>query len=191
MKRLIVGMSGASGTPLAHRFITRVKELSDFEVHLIVTEGARQTAGFESPSAFEDILTLADRVYDNTEIGDSPASGTFRTAGMVIIPCSMKTVAGIATGYADNLLLRSADVTIKEKRPLVLVARETPLSPIHLKNLAYLATLPEISIMAPMLTYYNAPKSIEDMEDHLIGKILDRFDVESPYFTRWTEGDNQ
>lgn len=185
MDRLIVGVSGASGTPLACRFVRQLKAHTDFEVHLIATRGARLTAQHEAPKAFEEMLAAADCVHDIAAIGDTVASGTFATRGMVIVPCSMKTVAGIASGYSDNLLLRAADVTLKEQRPLVLVARETPLSPIHLRNLSTLAALPGVSLVPPMMSYYHKPASIEDMEDQIIGKLFDRLGLDYPPFARW------
>ena len=185
MDRLIVGITGASGTHLACRFVHQLKEFTSCEVHVVASDSARLTAQYEAPKAFEEMLATADVVHDNTSIGESIASGTFKTRGMVIIPCSMKTVAGIASGYSDNLVLRAADVTLKEQRPLILVARETPMSPIHLRNLSTLAALPSVSIMPPMMTYYHHPKTIEDMEDQLIGKIFDRFGFDYPPFERW------
>ncbi len=185
MERLVVGISGASGTHLACRFIRQVKEFTSCEVHAVVTEGGRLTAGYEEPQLFEETLRMADFVHDNASLGESIASGTFKTAGMVVVPCSMKTVAGIATGYSDNLLLRAADVTLKEQRPLVLLARETPMNAIHLRNLSQLAAIPNVTLMPPMLTYYHHPKSIDDMEDQIIGKIFDRFGWEYPPFERW------
>ena len=186
MDRLIVGISGASGTPLACRFVRQLKAFTDFEVHVIATDSARLTARYEAPDAFEDMLEAADCVHDNASIGASVASGTFRTRGMVVIPCSMKTVAGIASGYSDNLLLRAADVTLKEQRQLVLVARETPLNALHLHNLETLARVPGVSLLPPMMTYYHNPKTIEDMEDQIIGKIFDRFDLDYPPLLRWS-----
>ena len=186
MERLVVGISGASGTHLACRFIRQVKEFTSCEVHAVVTEGGRLTAGYEEPALFEETLLMADFVRDNASLGESIASGTFKTAGMVVVPCSMKTVAGIATGYSDNLLLRAADVTLKEQRPLVLVARETPMNAIHLRNLSQLAAIPNVTLMPPMMTYYHHPKSIDDMEDQIIGKIFDRFGWEYPPFERWS-----
>ncbi|MCG6282850.1 UbiX family flavin prenyltransferase, partial [Vibrio diabolicus] len=118
--------------------------------------------------------------------GASIASGTFRVEGMVVVPCSMKTLSGIAHGYSDNLLLRAADVNIKERRKLVLVARETPLSKLHLNNMLA-ATEYGAIIMPPMLTYYNHPKSIEDMENHIVGKILHEFGLESSHYKRWCD----
>lgn len=186
MERLVVGISGASGTHLACRFIRQVKEFTPCEVHAVVTEGGRLTAGYEEPELFEETLRMADFVHDNASLGESIASGTFKTAGMVVVPCSMKTVAGIASGYSDNLLLRAADVTLKEQRPLVLVARETPMNAIHLRNLSQLAAIPNVTLMPPMMTYYHHPKSIDDMEDQIIGKIFDRFGWEYPPFERWS-----
>ncbi len=186
MERLVVGISGASGTHLACRFVRQVKEFTSCEVHAVVTEGGRLTAGYEEPELFEETLRMADFVHDNASLGESIASGTFKTVGMVVVPCSMKTVAGIATGYSDNLLLRAADVTLKEQRPLVLVARETPMNAIHLRNLSQLAAVPNVTLMPPMMTYYHHPKSIDDMEDQIIGKIFDRFGWEYPPFERWS-----
>lgn len=120
------------------------------------------------------------------EIGAGPASGSFRTAGMVIVPCSMKTIAGIHSGYAENLLLRAADVTIKEQRPLVLAARETPLSPIHLRNLQELSMMPGVRIIPPMMTFYHCPESIDEMVYHLAAKLLEPFGIEAKEYRRWT-----
>ncbi|MEF2846190.1 MAG: UbiX family flavin prenyltransferase [Eggerthellaceae bacterium] len=185
MNRLVVGITGASGTPLACRFVHQLKQFSDVEVNLVASKSARLTAQYEAPQAFEQMLDEADVIYDNARLGEAIASGTFKTQGMVIIPCSMKTIAGIASGYTDNLVLRAADVTLKEQRKLVLVARETPLNTIHLRNLESLASIPGVSILPPMMTYYHHPKSIEDMEDQIIGKIFDRFDLDYPPLSRW------
>ena len=130
--------------------------------------------------------TLADHVLKPEEIGAGPASGSFRTAGMVIVPCSMKTIAGIHSGYAENLLLRAADVTIKEQRPLVLAARETPLSPIHLRNLQELSMMPGVRIIPPMMTFYYCPESIDEMVYHLAAKLLEPFGIEAKEYRRWT-----
>ena len=186
-RRVVVGISGASGTPLALHLLRVLADMPDIEVHLVTTSGAKLTAEYESPVPFSDIVALADVYHENDGIGDSIASGTFKTAGMVIVPCSMKTVAGIASGYSDNLLLRAADVCVKEKRPLVLACRETPLSPIHLRNLESLSLLPNVYIVPPMLTYYIQPKSIEEMEHHIVAKLLGPLGIEVPGFRRWGE----
>ena len=185
MDRLVVVITGASGTALACHFIQQLKRYTDCEIHVVASDSARLTASYEAPELFEETLALADVVHNNKSIGESIASGTFKTRGMVVIPCSMKTIAGIASGYSDNLVLRAADVTLKEQRPLVLLARETPMSPIHLRNLSELAALPSVCIMPPMMTYYHHPKTIEDMENQLIGKIFDRFGFDYPPFERW------
>ncbi len=185
MDRLVVGITGASGTHLAYRFVEQVARYAKCEIHIVVTDSARLTARYEAPELFEEMLALATCVHDNASMGQPIASGTFATLGMVVIPCSMKTVAGIASGYSDNLLLRAADVTLKEQRPLVLVARETPMNLVHLRNMATLAAIPGVSIMPPMLTYYHHPTSIEDIEDQLIGKIFARFGLAYPGFCEW------
>lgn len=187
-ERLIVGISGASGSPLALRLLQTLADLPQIETHVITTRGARLTARYElGDQGVEELMSLADAYHELDALGDSIASGTFKTLGMVVIPCSMKTVAGIATGYSDNLLLRAADVTIKEKRPLVLVTRETPLSPIHLNNMMQLAAIPSITLMPPMMTYYIQPETIADMETHLVAKVLERFGIELSSMKRWGE----
>ncbi len=185
-KRLVVGMSGASGATLGIELLKIVKEHPEWETHLVISKGAEQTIIQETEYEPKEVMGLADKVYSSKDIGASIASGTFKTEGMIIIPCSMKTVAGIACGYSDNLLLRAADVTIKERRNLVVVARECPLSTIHLRNMLALSESGAI-IMPPMIAYYNKPASIEDLNRHIIGKILDRFGIEVNRFKRWGE----
>lgn len=185
-KRLVIGMSGASGAILGINLLETLKENPEWETHLIVSRGAELTILEETDYALNDVLSLADKVYDIKNIGASISSGTFKTEGMIIVPCSMKTVAGVASGYSDNLLLRAADVTIKERRNLVVVARESPLSTIHLRNMLTLAQAGAI-IIPPMITYYNKPLSLEDMNRHIVGKILDKFGIEIPGFSRWGE----
>ena len=143
-----------------------------------------KTLAYESSLSLEDVCHLADQVYPLDDVAASVSSGTFRTEGMVIIPCSMKTLAGIACGYSDNLLLRAADVTLKERRKLVLVTRETPLSQIHLRNMLSLTQTGAV-ILPPMLTYYNNPQTIEDMTRHIVGKVMAEFGLEHPKFHRW------
>lgn len=185
MKRIVIGMSGASGMPLAIHLLKILQTNQDVETHLVLSRGTEMTILQETGMRIEDVKSLAHHVYDNDNIGASIASGTFHTDGMIVVPCSMKTVAGIAQGYSDNLLLRASDVMIKEQRKLILVTRESPLSPIHLANLLNLSQLHHVMIMPPMLTYYNLPQTIEDMERHMIGKILSQFDIEVPCFKRW------
>jgi len=185
-KRLVVGMSGASGAILGIKLLEIMKEQPQWETHLIITNGAEMTIASETDYTLKQVMSFADKVYDVKNIGDSIASGSFRTEGMIIVPCSMKTVAGVACGYSDNLLLRAADVTLKERRKLIIVARESPLSTIHLRNML---TLSEAGacIIPPMVTYYNKPLSLEDMNFHIIGKMLDQFGIEVPGLKRWGE----
>lgn len=185
-KRLVVGMSGASGAILGIELLKILKENPEWETHLVISRGAEATILQETTYKLEEVGTLADKVYSIKDIGAGIASGTFKTEGMIILPCSMKTLAGIASGYSDNLLLRAADVTIKEKRKLILAVRETPLSTIHLRNMLTLSELGAY-IIPPMVTYYNKPESIEDMNHHIVAKILDKFDIEVDGFKRWGE----
>ncbi len=187
MKRLVVGISGGSGIPIAAELLKQLKKDREIETHLVYSRGAEITIMQESDMPLEDIEALADVVYDNKNIGSTIASGTFKTCGMVIVPCSMKTVAGIHSGYSDNLLLRAADVTLKERRRLVLVTRECPLNSIHLRNMYELSRM-GAEILPPMLTYYNHPKTVEDCTRHIVGKILDCFGIEGEGFNRWDGG---
>lgn len=185
-KRLVVGMSGASGAILGIELLKILKENPEWETHLVISRGAEATILQETTYKVEEVGALADKVYSIKDIGASIASGTFKTEGMIILPCSMKTLAGVASGYSDNLLLRAADVTIKEKRKLILAVRETPLSTIHLRNMLTLSELGAY-IIPPMVTYYNKPESIEYMNHHIVAKILDKFDIEVDGFKRWGE----
>lgn len=185
-KRLVIGMSGASGAILGIEMLRILREYSEWETHLVISKGSEETILQETNYKLEDVMDLADKVYSIKDIGANIASGTFKTEGMIIVPCSMKTVAGIACGYSDNLLLRAADVTIKEKRNLVLVARECPLSTIHLRNMLSLSEL-GVTIMPPIISYYNKPHDINDLNRHIVGKILDRFGIEVSGFNRWGE----
>ena len=184
-QRLVVGISGASGAILGIDLLkTMRQEFPSWETHLVISEGARLTIAQETSYSIEEVESLATKCHSLENVGASIASGTFKTAGMVVVPCSMKTVAGVAHGMSTNLLLRAADVTIKERRKLVLVARESPLSSIHLHNLTMVASVGAI-VMPPVLTFYNHPRSIEDLTRHIVGRILDVFDLEIRGFQRW------
>lgn len=185
-KRLVVGISGASGAVLGIEILKILKENPEWDTHLVISRGAELTIPEETEYTLDDVMNLADKVYDINNISASIASGTFKTEGMIIVPCSMKTVAGIASGYSDNLLLRAADVIIKERRKLVLVTRESPLSTIHLRNMLTLSELGAF-IIPPMVTYYNKPLSLVDMNIQIVGKILDKFGIEVSGFNRWGE----
>ena len=188
-KRLIVGISGASGAEIGIQLLHAMQRQPEWETHLIISSGARRTIKLETAYSVEQVEALATHHHPVGDVGASIASGTFKTEGMVVAPCSMKTVAGIAHGYAQNLLLRAADVVIKERRKLVLVARETPLSAIHLNNLLVLANAGAV-ILPPMLTYYHRPATIQEMTTHIVGKILDVFGIELAEFKRWNPAAN-
>lgn len=178
-KRLIVGLSGASGAPLAVELLRQLHDrCPEVEPHLIVTRGAELTLRQECGLTVEALKQWASVYHENGEIGASIASGSYRTMGMVVVPCSMKTVAGIVSGYSDNLLLRAADVCLKERRKLVLVARESPLSTLHLRNLYEASQLGAV-ILPPMLTYYNHPQSVEDCTRHTVNRILSQFELDA------------
>ena len=183
-KRLVIGMSGASGAPLAVELLRQMKKQEAWETHLVMTEGAKMTLEEETDLTCKQIEELATYAYDNHNIGATIASGSFRADGTIVIPCSMKTVAGIASGYSENLLLRAADVTIKEGRKLVLVPRECPLSQIHLRNMYELSRMGVVMI-PPMLSYYNRPETVEECTRHIVGKVLDQFDIEGEEYRRW------
>lgn len=183
-KRLVVGLSGASGAILCVSLLEAMRKETDWEVHLVISEAGERVLREETGMDGSDLAGLAFRAHDIGNIGAAIASGTFETEGMAVVPCSMKTLAGICHGYAENLLLRAADVTLKERRKLVLVARETPLGLIHLRNMASLAEM-GVTILPPMLTYYNHPRSIGDMAAHVVGKIMHEFRLEAPGFKRW------
>lgn len=184
-KKIVVGAMGASGLPLLIECLKQIQMQPEYESILIMSSSAKLTLMQETDLTVEEVYQYADMVLEQEEIGAGPASGSFRTAGMLIVPCSMKTIAGIHSGYADNLILRAADVTIKEQRPLVLAARETPLSPIHLRNLHELSMMPGIRIIPPMMTFYHRPDSIEDMVYHIAAKLLEPFGIEVKEYRRW------
>lgn len=183
-KRIAVGISGASGSVLALELLKAFREMPDWETHLVITRGGVRTLEHETRVSESQLADYATRVYDCEDVGANIASGTFETEGMVVVPCSMKTVAGVCHGYSDNLLLRAADVTIKERRKLVMLARETPLSTIHLRNMLSLAEA-GVVVMPPMLTYYNHPKTLSDATNHIVGKVLHEFGIEGRRFKRW------
>lgn len=183
-KRLIVGISGASGAEIGIQLLQAMQRQPEWETHLVISEGARQTIKLETAYSVEQVEALATHCHCLDDVSVGIASGTFKTEGMVVAPCSMKTVAGIAHGYSQNLLLRAADVVIKERRKLVLVARESPLSTVHLNNLLILANA-GVVILPPVLTYYHHPATVQEMTAHIVGKILDVFGIAFADFKRW------
>lgn len=176
-KRLVIGVSGASGAPLALGLLRQLRRRPEVETHLILTRGGEMTLQQELGMSAEAFADLADVIHDNTNIGAAPASGSWKSLGMIVCPCSMKTVAGIVSGYSENLLLRAADCMLKERRKLVLVARESPLSTLHLENLSKASRYGAI-ILPPMQTYYTHPATVEEMIHHTVNRILSQFDLE-------------
>ena len=185
MKRIVLGMTGATGAVLGIELLRQLQQCADVETHLVLSRWARATIHLETELSVGDVESLADVVYSWDEQTAAISSGSFRLDGMVIVPCSMKTLAAIRMGYADGLIARAADVTVKENRRLVLVPRETPLSQIHLENMLALARM-GVSIVPPMPAFYNHPASVGDIVDHIVTRILDQFDIESPTAKRWT-----
>lgn len=184
--RIIVGITGASGSLYGIRLLEVLQAYKDVETHLVITEAGKTTIRLETTKQVEDVEKLAHHVYDNQDLTASITSGSFRTEGMVVVPCSVKTLSGLANSFNLNLLLRAGDVTLKEKRRLCIVFRETPLHLGHLRLLSQLAEAGAI-IMPPMPAFYHHPKTISDLIDHTIGKILDQFGLEHQLFTRWEE----
>jgi len=177
-------MTGATGAPLGIRLLEHLAQMSDVETHLVLSRWARATIELETGMSVAEVGQLADVVHGPEDQGATIASGSFRTDGMVIVPCSMKTLAGIRTGYAEGLVCRAADVVLKERRKLVLVPRETPLSEIHLDNMLNLARK-GVQIVPPMPAFYNHPKSVGDIVEHLVMRILDQFDLSAADAKRW------
>lgn len=184
MKRIIVGMSGASGAVLGIETLRALRVLDGVESHLVMTQGAMRMVEEETDLCTDEVFSLADAVYDDRDMGALISSGSFRTAGMIVAPCSMKTLSGIANGYDANLLVRAADVCLKENRRVVLMPREMPLGKTHLRNMM-LAAESGCCICPPVLTFYNHPQSIRDQVVHIVGKALMQFDLELAEFKAW------
>ena len=182
-RRIVVGVSGASGAALGLECLKCLRQ-AGAESALVVTRGGEITIEQELGMTLDEFAAHADVVYDNKNIGAAIASGTYPVAGMIVAPCSMKTLAGIASGYAENLLLRAADVCLKEGRRLVLCPREMPIGRIHLRNLT-LAAEAGAAIVPPMLTFYNRPTTVDEQIDHVIGKILLQFGIVPDNFRAW------
>ena len=183
--RLIVALTGATGVVLGVRFLQALREADGVEVHLIVSKWAQQTLEHETTVTMDDLRALASHVHPPGDMTAVISSGSFATDGMVIVPCSMRTLAAVAHGYGDNLIHRAADVTLKERRPLVIVPRETPLSPIQLENMLGLARL-GVSIMPPVPAFYNHPASVEEVVDHIVGRVLDQVGLPAAFSRRWS-----
>ncbi|WP_378730758.1 non-oxidative hydroxyarylic acid decarboxylases subunit B [Nocardia brasiliensis] len=183
--RIVVGMTGATGAPLAVALLNALRRMEDVETHLVISKWARATIGLETALSVKEVAALADVVYQPGDQAAPISSGSFHTDGMVIVPCSMKTLAGIRVGYADGLLGRAADVMLKERRRLVLVPRESPLSEIHLDNMLALSRM-GVRIVPPMPAFYNHPHTIDDLVDHAVARVLDQFGLTYDKAEPWT-----
>lgn len=181
--RLVVGISGASGSIYGIRLLAMLRRM-DVETHLVLSNSARVTLGHESDVSVEALAAMADYSHAQSDIGASIASGSFRTLGMVVAPCSIKTLSEIATGVTSSLLTRAADVTLKERRRLVLMVRETPLHLGHIRSMAS-ATEAGAIVYPPVPAFYARPASLEEMVDQTLGRVLDLFGLESPEVRRW------
>ncbi|RCG25957.1 UbiX family flavin prenyltransferase [Sphaerisporangium album] len=182
--RLIVGITGATGAVFGIRLLERLSRMPDVETHLVLSRWARTTVELETGLSTREVGTLADVVHAPDDQGATISSGSFRVDGMVIAPCSMKTLAGIRAGYADSLISRAADVVLKERHPLVLVPRETPLNEIHLENMLALARL-GARIVPPMPAFYDRPSTVDDIVDHIVVRVLDQIGLTAPDARRW------
>ncbi|MDE1873149.1 MAG: UbiX family flavin prenyltransferase [Thaumarchaeota archaeon] len=181
--RLVVGMTGSSGIVYGIRMLEVLKRCN-VDVHLIMTEWAKKCLALETDFDLSHVKSLAGSYSEDSNMAASVSSGTHKTDGMIIIPCSMKTLSSIANGYEETLVARAAGVTIKESRKLVIVPRETPLTSIHLENMLKLARI-GIVILPAMPGFYNKPKNVDDLINHVVGKCLDQFNIEHDLFKRW------
>lgn len=182
--RLIVGMSGASGLIYGIRLLEVLHGLEEVETHLVLSSTAKMNISYETDWQLADVEALADEVHSINNVGANIASGSYKTGGMIIVPCSMKTLSGIVNSYADNLMVRAADVVLKEQRRLVLMPRETPLHVGHCR-LLYEASKMGVVIAPPMPAMYIKPESIDDLINHSVGRVLDLFDLDPGLVNRW------
>lgn len=183
-KRLIVGMTGATGSIYGLRILDALRATGGWETHLIVSEAGMLNAHQEYQLSRKDVQKRADVVHNVRDVGATLASGSFLTEGMVIAPCSMKTLSGVAHAYSDNLITRAADVVLKERRRLVLVTREAPLNLAHLRNMVAVTEMGGV-IFPPVPAFYSQAKSIDDLVNHTVGRVLDLFGVEHQSIKRW------
>ena len=187
MKRLVIGIAGASGVIYAVRLLEVLHDVPNVETHLVLSDAARQTIGYETDFTVEKVMELADVQHSIKNIAASISSGSFKTMGMVVVPCSMKTLSGIAMSFSDNLLLRAADVTLKDRRPLVLLPRETPLHLGHLRLMVQVSEMGAI-LLPPMPAFYHRPKTVDDIINQTVNRVLDvlKIELEHDLFDRWT-----
>ncbi len=184
-RRLIVAMSGSSAPQLGRAVLEALRTIEGIETHLVLSAGARKTIELEMKIDPAEIEALGDVVYQAEDLSAAISSGSFITMGMVVVPCSMRTLAAIATGHASDLITRSADVCLKERRRLVLVPRETPLNLIHIRNME-VVTLAGATVLPPVPAFYHEPETIADLLNHVAGKVLDQFGVEHHLYRRWS-----
>jgi polyprenyl P-hydroxybenzoate/phenylacrylic acid decarboxylase-like protein len=184
-RRIVVGISGASGPHYGVRLVEVLRAHTDREIHLILSKGARATIEFEMERDPDEVVALAHVVHDERNLAASIASGTFTTDGMVIAPCSMKTLSAVAHSFNDNLIARAADVCLKERRTLVLVVRETPLHLGHLRLMEQVTQTGGV-VMPPVTAFYHRPRTVEDLIDHTVVKVLDQFGIHLDLIQRWT-----
>ncbi|NOT25140.1 MAG: UbiX family flavin prenyltransferase [Acidobacteria bacterium] len=184
MMRIILGITGATGVIYGVRLLERLRE-AGVETHLVISRWGVRTLTHETPYTREQVEALAHTSYVSGDMGAAISSGSFQTAGMIIAPCSAKTLGAIAHGFGDGLIHRAADVVLKERRKLLLAVRETPLSDIHLENMLKLSRMGAV-ILPPVPAFYSHPRSISDIVDHTVDRILDQFGVEVPGVTRWS-----
>ncbi len=184
-RRIVIGISGASGVTYGVRILNLLQE-SQYETHLIISGAGKLNIEIETPYTADQVAAMAGRVYDDTDMAAAVSSGSFLTAGMIVAPCTIKSLSGIANSYNTNLLVRAADVTLKEKRKLVLVVRETPLHKGHLRLMSLAADM-GAHILPPIPSFYHQPKTIDDIVDQTIGKIFDYFGIRHSLFRRWGE----
>ena len=185
--KLIVGISGATGAIYGIRMLQTLKDCQ-IESHLVLTDSAKRTIEMETTFTVKEVERLADYVHDNKDIGASISSGSFKTDGMIIAPCAIKSLSALANSYNDSLFVRAADVVLKERRKLVVIPRETPLHLGHLRLLTAVAEMGAV-ILPPMPAYYHLPKTIDDIINQTVGKALDQFDVDHHLFKRWEGGE--
>lgn len=183
-KKLIVGISGASGVIYGIRLLEMLQSMSGIETHLVVSNGAKINIAVETDRRIKDVEALADVVHNDKNLAASISSGSFQTDGMIIVPCSMKTLSGVVNSYADSLIVRAADVVLKERRRLVLVPRESPLHAGHTRLLHEAAVMGAI-VCPPMPAFYIDPQTVDDIVDHTVGRILDLFGIETGLVRRW------
>ena len=186
MRRIVVGISGASGSIYGYTALRALAQIEGVETHLVLSEQARRTIALETELRDTDFEALADRVYRDDDLAASISSGSFLTDGMLVIPCSIKTASAVAHSLNGNLLVRAADVCLKERRPLVMVVRETPLHLGHLRTLAQLAEI-GATILPPVPGMYAKPQSVQEIVNHTVGKDLDQLGIHTEIFKRWTE----